>query len=91
MRGFWTLTAYTKDGALADDKVPRLSVSDHDKLKKNRDGSFDVIVSGASPGKARVSNWLPAPGGDFQLVMRLYAPKPQAADGSWAPPAVQRQ
>lgn len=91
VRGFWTLTAYTKDGALADDKVPRLSVSDHDKLKKNRDGSFDVIVSGASPGKARVSNWLPAPGGDFQLVMRLYAPKPQAADGSWAPPAVQRQ
>ncbi|WP_175940860.1 DUF1214 domain-containing protein [Caballeronia sp. BCC1704] len=91
VRGFWTLTAYTKDGALADAKVPRLSLSDRDRLKKNRDGSIDVIVSSESPGKARASNWLPAPAGEFQLAMRLYAPKPQASDGTWAPPPVQRQ
>jgi len=91
VRGFWTLTAYTKDGALVDSKVPRLSISDRDKLRKNRDGSVDVIVSESSPGKARESNWLPAPEGDFVLMMRLYAPKPQASDGTWAPPAVQRQ
>jgi hypothetical protein len=91
VRGFWTLTAYTKDGALVDSKVPRLSISDRDKLRKNRDGSVDVIVSESSPGKARSSNWLPAPEGDFVLMMRLYAPKPQASDGTWAPPAVQRQ
>jgi hypothetical protein len=91
VRGFWTLTAYTKDGSLVDSKVPRLSISDRDKLKKNRDGSVDVIVSESSPGKSRAGNWLPAPGGDFQLVMRLYAPKPQASDGSWAPPVIERQ
>ncbi len=90
VRGFWTLTAYTKDGALIDDKVPRLSLSDRDRLKKNRDGSIDVSVSAASPGKVRAANWLPAPEGDFQLMMRLYAPKPEATTG-WAPPAIERQ
>jgi hypothetical protein len=91
VRGFWTLTAYTKDGALIDDKAPRLSLSDRDRLKKNRDGSIDVSVSAASPAKARASNWLPAPDGDFQLMLRLYAPKPEAATGAWAPPAIERQ
>ncbi len=60
------------------------------RLTTNRDGSFDVIVS-SSARQGAVSNWLPAPRGDFQLVMRLYAPKPQATDGSWQPPAVVRQ
>ncbi|KXV04194.1 hypothetical protein CR51_14215 [Caballeronia megalochromosomata] len=91
VRGFWTITAYTKDGALADAKLPRLSLSDRDRLRKNRDGSVDVIVSAKSPGRARDANWLPVPGGEFQLAMRLYAPKPQASDGSWAPPPVERQ
>jgi hypothetical protein len=27
----------------------------------------------------------------MQLVLRLYAPKPQATDGSWQPPPVVRQ
>ena len=91
VRGFWTLTAYTKGGALVDAKLPRLAISDRDHMKKNRDGSIDVIVSADSPGKARASNWLPAPDGEFQLAMRLYAPKPKASDGTWAPPSVQRQ
>ncbi|WP_250452811.1 DUF1214 domain-containing protein [Caballeronia sp. ATUFL_M2_KS44] len=91
VRGFWSLTAYTKDGALADDKLARIALSDRDRLKKNRDGSIDVIVSAESPGRAHASNWLPAPGGEFQLTMRLYAPKPQASDGTWAPPAIERQ
>jgi hypothetical protein len=91
VRGFWTITAYTENGALADTKLPRLSISDRDRLKKNRDGSVDVILSAKSPGRARVSNWLPVPEGQFQVAMRLYAPKPQASDGSWAPPSVERQ
>ena len=58
-------------------------------MRRNRDGSIDVTVSSAKPRKA--SNWLPAPRGDFQLVLRLYAPKPEASDGTWQPPAVVRQ
>lgn len=91
VRGFWTLTAYSKDGTLNDNRRLRLSLNDRDHLRKNRDGSVDVYVSAESPGRAHTSNWLPAPDGDFQLTMRLYAPKPQASDGSWVPPAAVRQ
>jgi hypothetical protein len=36
------------------------------------------------------ANWLPAPQGPFNLVMRLYAPKPDALTGKWNPPPVGR-
>jgi hypothetical protein len=91
VRGFWSLTAYTKDGTLSAAKRVRISLNDRDRLKKNRDGSVDLYVSADSPGRAHAANWLPAPDGDFQLTMRLYAPKPEASDGSWSPPSVMRQ
>ncbi|HZZ11218.1 MAG TPA: DUF1254 domain-containing protein [Paraburkholderia sp.] len=88
VRGFWSITAYTKDGALGDSASPRLAVGDRNGARRNRDGSLDVTVS-ATRGKG--GNWLPAPRADLRLVMRLYAPKSQATDGSWQPPAVVRQ
>jgi hypothetical protein len=91
VRAFWTITPYTTAGALADTGGGRRSIGEHSALRRNRDGSVDIYVSANSPGKARAANWLPAPRGDFKLVMRLYAPKPQATDGSWQPPAVVRQ
>jgi hypothetical protein len=51
---------------------------------------LDLYFQNESPGKEKESNWLPAPKGDFNLTMRLYAPKPQVIDGRWAPPAVRR-
>ncbi len=36
-------------------------------------------------------NWLPAPAGEFILMMRRYWPKeknPSILDGTWKPPAV---
>ncbi|MGE8474695.1 MAG: DUF1254 domain-containing protein [Paraburkholderia hospita] len=89
VRGFWSIAAYTKDGALGDSTPARASVGDKAGVRRNRDGSIDVTVSSAKPRKA--SNWLPAPRGDFQLVLRLYTPKPEASDGTWQPPAVVRQ
>ena len=44
-----------------------------------------------SPGKAKEANWLPAPKGKFDLVMRMYWPTttpPSIVDGSWKPPTV---
>ncbi|WP_323118952.1 DUF1254 domain-containing protein [Burkholderia alba] len=90
-RAFWSLTPYTADGALPDLRQARRSLGARDRLHRNRDGSIEIVVSAASPGGARASNWLPAPRADFALALRLYAPKKQAADGSWQPPAVERQ
>lgn len=88
VRAYWTITAYGADGALAPGRVPHHSIDSHDRLRRNRDGSIDVYVSAKSPGRARQTNWLPAPQGPFELVMRLYAPQPSATDGSWMPPKV---
>jgi hypothetical protein len=57
-------------------------------LKKNPDGSLTIYVQKDSPGVERESNWLPAPGGTFYLVLRLYWPKEEALSGEWSPPAV---
>jgi hypothetical protein len=88
VRGFWSITAYTKDGALGESAPAHLAVGDRNGARRNRDGSLDVVVSST---RSRTGNWLPAPRSDLQLVLRLYAPKPQATDGSWQPPAVVRQ
>ncbi|MFT4064779.1 DUF1254 domain-containing protein [Paraburkholderia sp.] len=88
VHGFWSITAYTKDGALSENAPARLAVGDRNGARRNRDGSLDVVVSST---RSRTGNWLPAPRADMQLVLRLYAPKPQATDGSWQPPPVVRQ
>lgn len=91
VRAFWSLTPYTADGALPDPGRGRRAIGSFDRLQRNRDGSVDIVVSASSPGRARAANWLPAPRADFQLALRLYAPKPEATDGSWQPPPLVRQ
>jgi uncharacterized protein DUF1214 len=41
-----------------------------------------------APGADREANWLPAPKGQFNLTMRLYAPRSDALTGKWNPPPV---
>lgn len=36
------------------------------------------------------ANWLPAPEGDFYMVMRIYIPKEEALNGTWKEPVVIR-
>jgi hypothetical protein len=38
-----------------------------------------------------LSNWLPAPEGNFRMSMRLYVPKAEILEGKWTPPAVAPQ
>lgn len=50
------------------------------------DGGYTFYVQNASPGIERESNWLPAPKGPPQIILRLYWPKPDALNGTWKPP-----
>jgi len=91
VNGFWSLTMYDADYFFVDNKLNRYTLSQRNKLKANADGSVDLYIQNESPGKSKESNWLPAPTGDFILMMRLYWPKEQAPsilDGSWKVPEV---
>jgi hypothetical protein len=46
-----------------------------------------MYIQRDDPGPERRANWLPAPAGAFNLIMRLYYPKPAVLDGLWKPPA----
>jgi hypothetical protein len=54
-------------------------------LRYNTDGALDLYLQHDSPGTERESNWLPAPRGPLEVLLRLYAPKPEALDGTWNP------
>jgi len=89
-KAFWSVTLYDKDGFPTANDLKRNAIGDRDDLQFNADGSLDLYIQHASPGAKNESNWLPAPTGDFNLTMRVYSPKREVLDGSWAPPAIRQ-
>lgn len=88
---FWSLTMYDGEGFQVANPINRFAIGDRDALKFNPDGSLDLYIQNESPDANKESNWLPAPkSGKLGLTLRLYAPKPQVADGRWNPPAIKR-
>ena len=91
--GFWSLTMYDSAFFFVANPINRYSISARQNLQSNPDGSVDLHIQKDSPGPDKESNWLPAPSGKFQLMLRLYWPNesdPSILDGSWKIPAVQR-
>ena len=89
-RGFWSLTTYDKEYFLAPNAINRNALSSRDRLQQNPDGSIDLYIQKKSPGAGKEANWLPAPDGEFILMMRLYWPKDEAVNGAWVPPPARR-
>ncbi len=90
VQGFWSLTMYNDEMYLADNPIARYAIGDRDKLRFNGDGSLDIFIQHKPPAEERRSNWLPAPAGRFDMVLRLYWPSPEVLTGEWVPPAIKR-
>jgi hypothetical protein len=97
VNAFWSVTMYDgKTQLLIENPINRYLINSPmlSGMKKNPDGSLTLYVQKDSPGKAKESNWLPAPNGPVYLVMRLYWPKESppsilpAGEGTWKPPAI---
>jgi len=87
---FWSLTLYNERQYFAANPLARFALGDRDPLTFNPDGSLDLWLQQDSPGRRAEPNWLPAPGGPFSLILRVYWPERELLDGTWAPPAVRR-
>ena len=90
VRGFWSITMYDAQHRFIDNVIDRYAIGDRHNLTFGNDGSLTLYIQHESPGIAHTSNWLPAPEGPFNLIMRLYWPAKAILDGVWKPPAVER-
>lgn len=90
VQAFWSIAIYNAREALVQHASGRHALSSRNELITARDGTLTIYIQHESPGRARQSNWLPAPRDHFVLLMRLYWPGAAILDGSWVPPAIER-
>jgi hypothetical protein len=89
IHGFWSLTLYNNLHLFNPNALKRYSLGTKNKtLKFNPDGSLTLYAGAKSPGKAKESNWLPAPDGTFSLYIRAYWADNAILDGTWKPPTI---
>jgi hypothetical protein len=97
VKAFWSVTMYDgKSQLLIENPINRYLINSPmlPRMKKNPDGSLTLYIQKDSPGKAKESNWLPAPNDTIYLVMRLYWPKDTPPSilppghASWKPPVI---
>ncbi|WP_230742755.1 DUF1254 domain-containing protein [Methanooceanicella nereidis] len=88
---FWSLTMYDSTTyLLVPNAKDRYAIGDRTSgLKYESDGSLDIYIQ-HDPPSGSGSNWLPAPEGDFYLILRMYQPKPDVLEGKYPIPPVQK-
>ena len=87
---FWSVTLYdTKTTAMVPNPLERYSIGDRTEgIKFDDDGSLTLTIGHSEPEDK--ANWLPAPEGEFYLIIRLYGAKPEVMAGKWTPPPVRQ-
>ena len=93
VNGFWSLTMYTSDLFFVPNSLNKYTVSPRDALVYNDDGSLDIYMQNTSPGSDKEANWLPAPTGNFTVMLRMYWPLVSVAEivnGTWVIPAIEK-
>jgi hypothetical protein len=95
--GFWSLTMYDKDYFMLPKPANgRTNIGtvllDANELKFTADGSLTITMSRDEPTDATAkANWLPAPEGQFALIVRAYVPTQPILDGEYKIPNVERK
>ena len=85
---FWSLTMYNDKGFLAQNAIGRYNIKGDDKTLVYDNGSLTLYIQKENPGEPYESNWLPAPDGQFYMILRMYGPSKEALEGSIIIPAI---
>jgi hypothetical protein len=85
---FWSMTLYSlPDRHLVANPINRYSIGDRTKgLKYGPDGSLTLYVQHDPPADDKTANWLPAPIGPYDVIMRIYGPDDTVLNGTWQLP-----
>jgi hypothetical protein len=86
---FWSLTMTDVVGFMVRNPINRYSVGSRSSLAPSADGSIDIYIQRTAPA-GHESNWLPAPAGNFKLMLRAYLPGRAVLDGEYHVPPVKR-
>lgn len=87
VEAFWSLGLRSPHRS-RDLAMGRKSLGDREPLVSAPDGGLEILIQHSAPPSDVAANWLPAPPGEFTLVLRLYWPDPSALNGCWSPPQV---
>ena len=88
---FWSLSMYNATTFLfVQNPINHYSPGDQTiGLMYNQDGSLNIYIQHEEP-VGKESNWLPAPKGDFSLILRMYLPGSKVLNGTYQIPQVQK-
>ncbi|MBX9829655.1 MAG: DUF1254 domain-containing protein [Xanthobacteraceae bacterium] len=95
--GFWSLTMQDKDYFMLPKPTNgRTNIGtknlDANELKFAADGSLAITMSRDEPADSGArANWLPAPDGEFALIVRTYVPSQSILDGNYKLPNLERR
>jgi hypothetical protein len=98
---YWSATVYDRATHALIRDLPYASRASHrPDLISNPDGSVDIYIGPSAPphGSSRErsserneANWIPTtPGGRFEVLFRLYGPKPALFDKTWQLPDLEK-
>jgi hypothetical protein len=92
-KAFWSLAMYDEQTQIViHNPLNRylLNSTMMNQFVKEEDGSIVFHIQKDSPGKEKEANWLPAPDGPLYIVLRLYGPEPDALEGKWTSPTLDK-
>jgi len=89
--GFWSLSVYDDQHHFVANPLNRFNLGSASHLATNVDGSIDILLQNAAPGADKSANWLPAPSGRFNVILRLYWPKAEVVERRWVPPGIRKE
>ena len=75
---------------LVSNTLNRYAITDRtEDLKYDSTGALTVVISHTQPDQS--ANWLPAPQGNFFLVLRTYEPNAALRNGTYRVPPITRE
>jgi hypothetical protein len=90
VKQYWSATVYDRaTHALVRDMSRASRASNSTEVQKNADGSVDIYFGPTAPA-GKESNWVPTkPGGQFEVLFRLYGPEKPLFDRTWKLPDIE--